>query len=224
MNLSNWKPYFKLDKQGIRCTAQNTYEPLISPDGKTFCKNYDHTNLYQRNNPLYTKEIVDWFFNNEIKYLTLFKDKLYSPKITDIDYKNKKIFIKWYKKNCNEIIYSNEYWPVEDWKLKIKNIIIDQFNSGIYKLTMYPHCHYIDDDNNMRTIDWYGCVDRNDPYVDSLYIDSIISEPSKHRLDETGEKNCGRYNLEIMFKRGLFTHVNWGNESLNFIYKEIFND
>lgn len=223
----NWIPYFKLGEQGQRCMAQQTYEPLISPDGKIFCKNYDYKNEYQRINnkirPLYTKEIVDWFFENEIRWIEYFKDKSYAPEIIDIDYSKKQIYLKWYEKTCNQIIYSNSPWPRDLWKSQIKDIIIDQYKSGVYKLTMYPHCHYIDDNNNMRAIDWYGCVNVDDPYVDSVYMDSIIDPTAQFRLEETGEKQNNRYNLEIMFKRSLSTHVLWGEENMNFIYKELFN-
>ena len=95
MNINDWKPYLKLDPDGYPCMAQQTYEPLVSPDGKTFCKNYAFPNTYQymeeKNRPLYTDEVAEWFFFNELTYLELFKDKPYAPEILDIDYKDRKI-------------------------------------------------------------------------------------------------------------------------------------
>jgi hypothetical protein len=65
MNLNEWIPYLKLDPTGIRCMAQQTYEPLVSSNGKIFCKNYSWPNEYQyretQDRPLYTQEVVDWF-------------------------------------------------------------------------------------------------------------------------------------------------------------------
>jgi hypothetical protein len=227
MDLTNWTPYLKLDTYGTKCMAQQTYEPLISPDRKVFCKNYSFPNKYQfmetEDRPLYTQEVVDWFFNNEIKWLNFFKDTEYSPEVIDIDTVNKKIFIKWYTYSCNEIMYSGRKWPKDEWKLKIKNIILDQYNKGVYKLTMYPHCHYIDDNNNMRAIDWYGCVPINDPYIEEKYMQGIIHDTAKFRLDETGNAISGKLNLEAMFKRSLGTHVLWGDENMSYIYGEIFN-
>lgn len=82
MNINNWKPYLKLDTEGLQCMAQQTYEPLVSPDGKTFCKNYEFPNEYQyrdeKDRPLYTDEVCDWFFDNEVKYLLEFEDKPYA--------------------------------------------------------------------------------------------------------------------------------------------------
>ena len=89
---------------------------------------------------------------------------------------------------------------------------------------MYPHCHYIDNDNNMRSIDWYGCVQVNNPYVEEKYMQGIIHETAQFRLEETGKAIDGVLNIETMFKRSLGEHVLWGNQNMSYIYKEIFNE
>ena len=228
MNLSNWNPYLKLDDYGSTCMAQQTYEPLVSPDEKIFCKNYSFPNNYQymdtSDRPLYTEDVVDWFFNNEVEYLNKFSEKSYAPEVIDIDFKNRKIYLKWYGNSCNQIINSGQEWPQEQWHQQIKDIILDQYNEGVYKLTMYPHCHYIDNDNNMRSIDWYGCVQVNNPYVEEKYMQGIIHETAQFRLEETGKAIDSVLNIETMFKRSLGEHVLWGNQNMSYIYKEIFNE
>lgn len=227
MEKISWKPYFKLDTSGLPCMAQQTYEPLISDDGKLFCKNYSWPNEYQsiedKNRPLYTAEVVEWFFTNEIKYIEKFIDKPYAPEIVDIDYYNKKIYLKWYDVSCNQIIYKPCHWPEKQWRQQIKDIIIDQYNEGVYKLTMYPHCHYIDTHGQMRAIDWYGCVPVEAPYIEEQYMQGIIHDTAKFRLEETGESVKGLLNLETMYKRSLGEHVLWGDQNMSYIYKEIFN-
>ena len=223
-----WKQYLKISEEGYPCMAQQTYEPLVSSDGNTFCKNYAWPNDYQyieiEDRPLYTNEVVEWFWNNELTYIEQFKNKPYAPEIIDIDYSNRKIFLKWYQKSCNQIIYNNEVWPEKEWRQQIKEIILDQYQSGIYKLTMYPHCHYISTDGNMRAIDWYGCVPVENPYVEEKYMQGIIHETAQFRLKETGEAIDNILNLETMFKRSLGTHVKWGDQDMSYIYKEVFND
>lgn len=221
----NWHPYLKYDPDGYQAMAQQTYEPLISSDGTVFCKNYNWDNAYQRmcgERPLYTPEVVEWFFQNELKYLEYFKHKAYSPEILDIDIHNKKIYMKWYKKSCNQIIYSGEPWPAQDWLTQIKSIMLDQYKEGIYKLTMYPHCHYIDSTANMRAIDWYGCVPANNPVIEEQNMKGIIHETAQFRLDETGPAVDGLLNLEIMFKQGLAEYVTWGDYKMTSVYKELF--
>lgn len=222
-----WNPYLKLDENGYPCMAQQTYEPLISSDGKTFCKNYSWPNNYQyretNNRPLYTKEVVDWFWANELKWIQHFKDKPYAPEILEVDLVNKKIFLKWYDVSCNQVIYSGKKWSKANWYKQIKNIILDQYTEGVYKLTMYPHCHYIDNHEQMRAIDWYGCVPIENPYIQERYMQGIIHETAKFRLAETGSVVNNLINLEKMFKRSLSTHVLWGDANMSYIYKEIFD-
>lgn len=223
----NWQPYLKLSPERHFCMAQQTYEPLVSSDGKTFCKNYNFPNQYQyietKHRPLYTKEVVDWFWANELTWIEYFKDKPYAPEILDIDLINKKIYLKWYDKSCNQVIYSGMHWPQEQWRKQIKDIIVDQYNEGVFKLTMYPHCHYISNDENMRAIDWYGCVPINSPYIKEKYMQGIIHETAQFRLEETGPAVDQVLNLETMFKRSLRTHVLWGDQDMSYVYKELFN-
>ena len=222
-----WTQYLKLSEEGYPCMAQQTYEPLVSSDGKTFCKNYAWPNEYQyietKDRPLYTEDVAAWFFQNELTYIEFFKDKLYAPEIIDIDYTARKIYLKWYGESCNQIIYSKKDWPAQQWRKQIKDIMLDQYNEGVYKLTMYPHCHYIDDNNNMRAIDWYGCVPVDRPYIEEKYMQGIIHETAQFRLEETGEAVDSVLNLETMFKRSLGTHVKWGDQDMSYIYKEIFD-
>lgn len=221
----NWEPYLKLDTYGSPCMAQQTYEPLVSSDGKTFCKNYNFPNDYQymetNDRPLYTQDVCDWFFQNELNYIKQFEGKPYAPEIIDI--KDKRIYLKWYGKSCNQIIYGSNLWPEGDWRQQIKEIILDQYNEGTYKLTMYPHCHYTDSQGQMRAIDWYGCVPVETPYIEEKYMQGIIHDTAQFRLEETGAAVDNVLNLETMFKRSLGTHVLWGERDMSYIYKELFN-
>ena len=223
----NWIPFYKYDDDGVYgAMSQQTYEPLISSDGQTFCANYDWQNTYQRrwqpNRVGYTQEVVDYFFYKEVDYAQWFGGFDWAPPIIDINYETKCIFYRWNGPSCNEIIHTTNNLP-SDWKEQLKTIMLDAYNSGVYKLTMYPHCHFFDPGGQMRAIDMYGCVEVADPYIQAKYMDGIIHSTAQFRLDETGELVNGKYDLETMFKRSLGTHVKWGKDDLQFIYKEIFN-
>jgi hypothetical protein len=228
ISIDNWTPFLKLDDDGIRCMSQQTYEPLLNPERTVFCANYDWANTYQRqedpNRLLYTSAVTDWFFNNEVQNLLKYKDKPYTPTLIDIDYNAKRIFVEWQGETCNEIIYSGRNLDnyCSNWREQIRYIMTDLYNQGTYKLTMYPHCHFIKN-GQMQTIDWYGCVPVSDPWIDAEHMDGIIHESAKFRLIETGAVIDNKYNLEIMFQRSMQEHVKWGNQSMEYIYKEIFN-
>jgi hypothetical protein len=227
MNTTNWTPFYKYDNNGTYgAMSQQTYEPLVSPDGKTFCANYDWQNQYQRvwqpDRVGYTQDVVEYFFNKEAEYATRFKDKPYSPDIIDIDYANKRIFYNW-GASCNVLLYSGEGSMPMNWREQVFNMLLDAYNNGVYKLTMYPHCFYVDASDQLRTIDWYGCVEVADPFIEAKYMDGIIHSTAQSRLDETGDLVDGKYNMELMFKGSLGTHVLWGEENMQWIYREIFN-
>lgn len=226
--IDNWIPFYKYDDQGKPgCMSQQTYEPLISPDGKTFCANYAFDNKYQRvwqpDRPLYTEEVVEYFFCKETEYALKFQSYTWAPEIIELDRTNKRIFYKWNGPTCNEIIYGGGVLP-QDWQQQIYDIMTTLFNEGVYKLTMYPHCHFFDQQGQMHTIDMYGCVEVDDPYIDKNIMDGIIHETAQFRLDETGELVDNRYNLEIMFKRSLGTHVKWGDQTLSHVYEKLFGE
>ena len=224
MNTDNWIPFYKYSENGSRGMSQQTYEPLINPERTVYCANYNWHNNYQRKygpRPLYTSEVVDWFFENELKYVLKFQNKPYMPTLLDIDKSNKKIFYEWNGYSLNELLY--EGYDVE-WQESIKNILLDLYKEDTYKLTMYPHCHFFDNQGVMKSIDWYGCVSASDPFIETKYMDGIIHETAVFRLEETGDLVDGRYNLEIMFKQGLQHHVKWNGNSMDYIYREIFNN
>lgn len=228
MNLDRWRPFYKYDDQGNPGSmSQQTYEPLISLDGKTFCANYDVDNQYQRlwqpHRPLYTEQVVNYFFNKEIEYALRFQTQPWAPQILEIDQVNKRIFYRYNGPTCNEIIYSGGQLP-NDWKIQINQIMMDLFHNGVYKLTMYPHCHFFDEHGQMHAIDMYGCVESSYPYIAKHIMDGIIHETAQFRLDETGDLVNNHYNLEIMFKKSLSQHVKWGKDTLEFVYKNMFED
>ena len=228
MRIDNWTPVYKFDDAGKPgCMTQQTYEPLVNPEGTIFCANYDWQNQYQRiwqpDRIGYTEEVVDYFFRKEVDYAQRFSEYSWAPKILEIDYIDKRIFYAWHGKTCNEMIHTSKVMPF-DWQQQLKTIMLDTYNSGVYKLTMYPHCHYFDQYGEMHTIDMYGCVEVNDPFIDVKYMDGIIHSTAQFRLDETGELVNGRYNMEEMFKQSLGKHVKWYGNNMDWIYKEIFND
>lgn len=227
MLTDNWIPFYKYNDQGVPgCMSQQTYEPLINPEGNIYCANYDHNNLYQRRWQLdragYTQDVVEYFFNKEVEYAQRFSNKIWAPEIIDIDYVSKRIFYKWYGPTCNELIYTGGILS-SDWKLQLRNIMMDFYHEGVYKLTMYPHCHYYDNNGIMHTLDMYGCVEVSDPFIEAKYMDGIIHSTAQFRLDETGDLVNGKYNLGTMFKQSLGTHVKWEKGNMSFIYKEMFD-
>lgn len=219
MNIDNWLFYYKThEKELYPTTTQMCYEPRVSLDGTTFCMNFCYPSNYQINQERlsYSQDLVNLMFDREVKYLEIFKDSFWAPEVLDIQ--DKKIFIKWYGKTCNDLIYKENNLP-NTWKEDIERIILDQFNNGYYKASLYPHSHYYDNDGIMRSIDFYTCVSINDPFLSYKDIEGVIGTDTTRFTDATNE---GKVDISKIFKSGLLEYSNWP-ENLTDIYYRIFN-
>jgi len=218
MNINNWLLYYKTHETERRpTTTQMCYEPRINPEGNVFCMNFCFPCEYQSNQPRlsYTKEHVEYMFQRETKYLEIFKNKPYSPEILDIT--NNKIFIKWYKYTCNDQLYKLKNLN-SNWLENLKEIIVDQYNTGYLKATVYPHSHYYDDSGQLKTIDFYATVEKNNTFLKFDEISSVVG------LDTDRFKNAQTNNLiniESIFKSGLLTYGNWPKQ-LTDIYRILY--
>jgi hypothetical protein len=100
------------------------------------------------------------------------------------------------------------------------DIIKDIYNDGYYKITLYPHCYFIEG-GILKTMDFYGCIEQQDPYIDFEKVKGLINV-SAHRFEEALDERK-RLNIEIMFKRSLTTYVYWPDNILPKIYTELFD-
>jgi hypothetical protein len=200
------------------------YTPLVNPERNIFCQHWDHKNDYQTKHGLreeFTEELIDFFFQRELTHLKIFENKSWAPTILDIDARNKKIFFKWPGETCNNIIYTQRNLQdyCDTWKTQLENIIIDIFDTGYYKLSLYPHCHFIDD-GILKTFDFYGCVSRSHPYIEIDKIKGMIGPNSQERFDEAVTNNI--VNLNILFKRALQKYIVWPDNVLQDLYQKLF--
>jgi hypothetical protein len=173
--------------------------------------------------PYYTKEMVKFFFDREVKYLSVFQDRPWAPRNIQIDAEEQKIYFSWPGETCNQIVYGNKSLDIEcpTWKEQMTAILKDIVSSGYYKTSLYPHCYFIDD-GVLRTFDFYGCVERSYPYIKLADIRGMIGETSGPRFVEATEGEL--LNIEILFKQAMQSWVKWPNDVLPKIYKEIFSE
>lgn len=226
--MDNWTYYYKINPEENRHVRSNMlYTPMISPDGKTFCMNWDANHEYQMKHgprPDFTPELIDFFFQKEVENLTTFKKFSWAPELLDIDLQKKQIFFKWYGETCNNIVYDGRNLDdvCPSWEVQLYGILDDIFNMNYYKMSLYPHCFYIDNNNHLHTFDFYGCVKRNDCYIPYDKIKGMVGPSSHGRFKEAEEGDL--VNLEIIFRRGMQHYIKWPNNALNTIYNRLFSE
>lgn len=222
---SSWKYFYKLSTDNQ--TTNMLYTALVNEEENTFCMLWDETSPYQHgSNDRLTKDLVDFFFEREVKYLSKFQNKNWAVKIKEIDLKNRKIFIEWNSNTLHRIIND----PLKDlsilcpdWKDQIFNILKDITDEGLYKMALYPHCFFLDNNNTIKTFDFYSCLEVKERFLPREKINGIIGKGSGMRFDEaTTEDNC--IDFDIFFKNTLQNHLGntWPDNPFPEFYQKLY--
>jgi len=166
----DWNNFYKF-KGGLAVTNM-LYEPLVSNNKKIFCMNWN-ANTYFENTEM-TDELYNYWFNQEVKYLFKLKNKKYIPEVINIDDTKRTITFRWYDKSLHWLLETKQIDSIPNWQDKIKAIKDDLEKENIYKINMYPHTFYFDDEDNAYIMDLYGCTDVDTKYLDVEFLKPLI--------------------------------------------------
>ena len=203
----NWEYCYKI-QDGVLTNTNLLYSPLKNTLGDTLCMSWDVNDPYQSNNESLTQDLIDFFFEREVKYLSIFKDKPWAPEIKEVDLNNKKIFIEWNNISLNAIINNdnldlNNECP--NWKEQIFNILSDINNAGYYKLALYPHCFFLNKEGLIKTIDFYSVIEKDYPFIERRLIEGMIGKDSTGRFDDS--TSDGVINFKTFFDITMTNHL-----------------
>jgi hypothetical protein len=222
--MNKWNYFYKIHyAKGTPSSSNMVYTPMINEDGNILCMLFDERSDYQQYNPSLTKDLVDFFFEREVKYLTECQKFDWAVKLIDIDYDNRKIFIEFSKDTINHIMFNDnnldEICP--DWKDQLFTIMKDLKDAGYYKMALYPHCFFIKD-GKLKAFDFYSCVDQDNPFIERSKIAGMIGPDSGGRFDNATVD--GVIDFRGFFKHTLLTHLSnsWANNPFAEIYKKLY--
>lgn len=211
MDVNKWKTFYKYNENQENITTQMVYTPRLSPRGDILCMDFTHGDEYQTTQykiypELYTEEFVEFMFDRELEYLEKYKNFSWAPEVLDVDSSKRRIFIRrgW---NLNHIMQTNVLTTVcPGWAEKIKDIVQEQYDNGLLKLSVYPHSHMIHAGGRITSIDFYACADRNNPNIDLNMVMPLMGK-SAFRFAEVKEGET--VNLEQMYKNTLEKYHQW---------------
>ena len=216
-DISNWEYVYKI-KNGVHETTNLLYTPKMNKEGTVLCMNWN-VDPYQTNVNL-TEDLLDFFFEREIKYLSEFQTHSWCPKILDVE--SKKIFIEWNKESLNHIINSERRLDnvMMDWKEKLLTILKDIDDLGFYKMSLYPHCFFIKD-NQLKIIDFYACIEKDHPYIERSKIEGMIGSGSVEFFNNATTN--GIIDFSIFFKSTLLHRLSstWPDNPFPNFYNEL---
>jgi hypothetical protein len=228
IDTTKWNYLYKLDYINKHQVNTNMlYTPLISPDGSMLCLCYNTSSDYQNYNNSLTQELLDFFFDIELKNLRLFQGQIWAPKIIEEDISNKKIFIEFNKETLNYplVLTSRDInQEIPNWKEQIFNILKDINTAGYYKMSLYPHCFFMGIDGNIKTIDFYACLPKDDCKIPRNKIETIIGNQSTERFDKSTIDDY--IDFKIFFEITMKNHLanTWTDNPFPEYYKRLFYD
>jgi hypothetical protein len=205
--MDKWNNFYKF-KEGLAVTNM-LYEPLVSNNKKIFCMNWNANKYFE--NMQMTDELFNYWFNQEVKYLFKLKNKKYIPEIINIDYSKRTITFRWYDKSLHWLLKTRQIDIIPNWQDKIKAIKDDLEKDNIYKINMYPHTFYFDDEDNAHIMDLYGCTDVDTKYLDVQFLKPLIRN---NRFDKFILNN--QLDTHELYKETIRTnYAEWPGDFLN---------
>lgn len=169
------------------CRNNLVYTSLISKDKKTFCKWFYNDKTYHKNqNEIVDQELMEEKWRREVRFLSkMFKQyPEHVLEILDIDYKNKKIYLKienvdfWELSNCSKDNYSK---ALKDWDSQMLEIIQAHKSLGIYKYSMHPSSYFIVN-KKLKSINYFFAYDKAEKFISIKDVESHIYSARQDKL------------------------------------------
>ena len=143
------------------------YTSLVSTDKKVFVQWYHNDTEYHKGkNQVVDPELMELKWDREVKHLKLMHGAYNHlvPKILDIDYKTKKIYLAidgidfWNRANCTTENY-NQVLP--NWQDQMLEIIQAHHTLGLYKYSMHPSSYFLVD-GRLKSINYFFCYHKDE--------------------------------------------------------------
>lgn len=224
---SSWDYYKKLNPDGSPTSSNLLYIPRVNPEQNVMCMHYTVDTRYRNDDHIVNDELLQWFFEREVKFINKLSHLKTTPKLYDVDTTNRKVFIEWNKETLSQLVFGkNRNLDIEcsDWKQQIKDFLVSAKENKIYKMALYPHCFYIGKDNVIKTIDYYSVVPYEERFIERKVIEGIIGKDGAYRFDESTTDGCIDFKkfFEITATRHLSRY--WPGPVFAELFQEIYND
>lgn len=182
------------------------YTSLISSDKKTFCQWYHNDTQYHMGmNEIVDAELMEEKWHREIKFLCIMRDNYpqHVPEILDIDYNNKKIYLKidgvdfWqrhYDGNCSY------YQVLPDWQEQHLEIYRSHASLGIFKISLHPSSYFIVD-GKLKSINYFFCHQADESAPNLQNFRSHISAERQQKLEPIMKKMGIDWNSPVQWKQ-----------------------
>jgi len=173
-----------------KCRNNLIYTSLISKDRKTFCKWFYNDKVYHNNqNEVVDASLMDLKWHKEIEFLSFMSQKYpqHVPKIIDVDYSNKKIYLSiqgvdlWEQSNCSGRNYKQ---IIPDWEDQMLEILQCYKEAGFFKYSLHPSSYFIEN-GKLKSINYFFCYWHNE---NEICVNDVLSHISQERQQQLFQK------------------------------------
>ena len=225
INNTGWAFVYKLSN-GYPSSTNILYTPTVNPAKDRLCLHFTvDSAVYMENSCVQrSSQLMEDFFQRELKYLTMFQGKSWCPKLYEVDYVERKILIEFNNETLNWPIYTEGRdltTEFPNWEEDLYKVIEDLYNDGFVKASLYPHCFFYTKEGVLKTIDYYATLEQDNTLMHKDLIEPIIGVDSQERFIEV--KQGDYYEMKDHFKNSLKTWVKWPGDPLPKFYDRIFN-
>lgn len=225
---SNWEYYYKLNTDGTPWPSNLLYTPKVNPEKNVMCAHYCIDPVYRPDDTtVMSEELIEWFFQRDVKFLNELAHLKTTPTLYDVDYKNKKYFIEWNKETLSQILFTPERnldIELPDWKEQMKNFFVSTKENKFWKVSLYPNCFYISKDNVIKAIDNYAIIPYEERFIERKLIEGVIGKDGAYRFDYATDEN-GYIDFKKFFEITITKHLaekSWGNTVFSKIFEEVY--
>lgn len=161
----------------------------------------------------YPQDLVTSSFEREYGYLDRFRDYVWAPEVTSIDYSNRKIYFKWYGNTCADKLSTN-------WKEQLEEIVTDLAEQRVYKPSFYPKFFYVDDKDQIHAYAFYSASDRSEQPISMDFYRPILNPERAKLVDEI--EIDGKLDMAVLQKLAFTSYIKWPEDYLSEVYRKVF--
>lgn len=186
--MKGFEYYYNITPEYGRIRNNLVYTSLISKDKKTFCQWYfNETEYHQGKNQIVDPSLMEEKWQRELKFLTLMSNEFpqHVPDILDIDYNNKKIYLKiegvdfWQKHYDNNCNYDD---VLPNWQQQHFEIFQAYQYLKFYKISLHPSSYFVVD-GKLKSINYFFCHTEDEPTPILENFKSHISIDRQEKLN-----------------------------------------
>lgn len=191
--LMNYNYYYNNVPGQGKCRNNLIYTSLMSEDQKTFVQWYHNdTEYHQGQNQVVDPDKMEEKWEREVKFLKLMNGAFptHVPKILDIDYKYRKIYLQvdgpdfWELAGC---VVDNYSKVLPDWDTQMLEIMNAHKQLGLHKYSMHPSSYFVVD-GKLKSINYFFTYLHNEPNVSISEVESHIHTNRQEKMKENLER------------------------------------